>query len=162
MRTLLLWLLILAQPIYGGASASLRMLGPAHWHSTPAVQAPQDDWLQPVLSFVQRVAAQVQAVRDQAHLQAHARGQWHPHDHSSLQRHWHDAADGSVHTVGSADPAVADLVAGAEVGSATLTLGAPVPPLRIAASATNGRWPLTVAAAWADAETRQVAPPPRR
>ncbi|MBA4218777.1 MAG: hypothetical protein C0460_15755 [Methylibium sp.] len=162
MRTLLLWLLILAQPIYGGASASLRMLGPAHWHNTPAVQVPGDDLLQPVVSFVQRVAGRVQSLREQAHVRAHARGTWHAHDHSSLQRHWHDAADGSVHTVGSADPAVADLVAGASVGSATLTLAAPVCPMSVAASAANGPWAITPASAWADADPRPTSPPPRR
>lgn len=59
MRALLLWLLILAQPVYGGSSTSLRLLGPAHWHSEPAAVAPADDWLQPALRVVQRLADRI-------------------------------------------------------------------------------------------------------
>jgi hypothetical protein len=160
MRALLLWLLMLAQPIYGGSSASLRLLGPAHWHAGPAAAAPGDDWLQPALQVVKRLADRVQQIHDEAHLRAHAYG--HKHEHHGLQRHWHDAADGSVHTVGSADPAVADLVAGASVGSATLTLAAPALPLVLPVSRANGRWPSGAAPAWADAEPRNTRPPPRR
>ena len=161
MRALLLWLLILAQPIFGASSTSLRLLGPAHWHSAPAVSAPaEDDWLQPALQVVHKLVARVQAVREEAHLRAHVFG--HKHEHQGLERHWHDASDGSVHTLGSADPAVADLVAGAAVGSATLTLAAPVLPLAIPVSSANGRWPSEPALDWADAEPQHASPPPRR
>jgi len=163
MRAMLLWLLILAQPVFGASSASLRLLGPAHWHSAPAVAA-QGDWLQPAVQVVQRL---VQQVREQAQARAHAgahasaHAQGRQHEHHGVQRHWHDARDGSVHTVASADPAVADLVAGATVGSATLTLAAPVQALRLPVSAANGRWPPAPAVAWADAEPRPQSPPPR-
>ena len=159
MRALLLWLLILALPVYGASSSSLRLLGPAHWHSAPAVVAPGDDWLQPAVQFVQRVAHRVQQLRDDAHVRAHAYGK--KHEHHGLQRHWHDAADGSVHTVGSAAAAVADLVAGASVGSATLTLAMPPPLLPRVLVAANGRWPRATAPAWVDAEPRIQSPPPR-
>jgi hypothetical protein len=160
MRAFLLWLLILAQPVYGGSSASLRLLGPQHWHSAPAAAAPADDWLQPALQVVQRLAGRIQQMREDAHLRAHAYG--HQHEHHGLQRHWHDAADGSVHTVGGADPAVADLVVGASVGSATLTLAPPAVPVLLPACAANGRWPSAPAPAWADAEPERTPPPPRR
>lgn len=159
MRAFLLWLLILAQPVYGASSASLRLLGPAHWHTAPATVA-QDDWLQPALRLVQRVAQRVQALRAEAHVHAHVMGT--RHEHHGLQRHWHDAADGSAHSVGSADPAVADLVAGAAVGSAALTLGVHALPLLIPATAANGRWPPAPASAWVDALHRPTPPPPRR
>ncbi len=159
MRALLLWLLILAQPVYGASATSLRLLGPTHWHAAPAA-AVQADWLQPVWDAVQRVATRVQALREQAHVRAHALG--HRHEHASLQRHWHDAGDDSVHTVETGDPAVADLVAGAAAGSAMLALAAPVPPLRLPAPGAHGRWPPAPTPAWSDADPVRVAPPPRR
>ena len=159
MRALLLWLLILAQPVYGASSASLRLLGPAHWHAAPAVVAQHGDWLQPAVRLVQRVAERVQALRAQAHARSHALGA--RHEHHALLRHWHDAADGSVRTVAAADPAVADLVAGAGAGSAALTLGAPAQPLLIPFNAVNGRWPMPPASAWVDALHLPVPPPPR-
>lgn len=158
-RTLLLWLLMLALPVYGASSASLRLLGPAHWHAAPATVV-QGDWLQPAVQFVQRVAARVQALRSEAHVRAHALGE--RHEHRGLLRHWHDAGDASVRAVGSADPAVADLVAGAAVGSAMLTLAAPALPQPVLAGAANGRWPAARAPVWTDALHRPKPPPPRR
>lgn len=159
MRAVLLWLLILALPVYGASSASLRLLGPAHWHTAPA-GGMQEDWLQPALGFVKRVAQRVHAMRAQAHVHAHAMGT--RHEHHGLMRHWHDAADRGVHRVDSADPALADLVAGAAVGSASLTLGTPALPLIVPASAANGCWPHVPPSAWADAFHRPTPPPPRR
>lgn len=158
MRALLLWLLILAQPVYGASSASLRLLGPTHWHAAPAAVV-QQDWLQPALRLVQRVAERVQSLRAQAHARAHVLGA--RHEHRGLQHHWHEAADNSVQSMGSADPAVADLVAGAAAGSATLTLGTPAPPLFIPATAAAGRWPPAPSSSWADALHRPTPPPPR-
>jgi len=158
MRAVLLWLLMLALPVYGASGTSLRLLGPAHWHAAPAAAA-QDDWLQPAVRLVQRVAERVKSLRAQAHARAHALGA--RHDHESLQRHWHDAADGSVHNIGSVDPAVADLVAGASVGSATLTLGASAVPLPMIAVASNGRWVTGATPGWVDAPHRATTPPPR-
>ncbi|MFG6431252.1 hypothetical protein [Roseateles sp. LYH14W] len=159
MRALLLWLLMLAQPIYGASSANLRLLGPAHWHAAPAVVAHQDDWLQPAVRLVQRVAKRVQALRAQTHARAHALGA--RHEHHGLLRHWHEPADEGVRTVAAADPAVADLVAGAAAGSAALVLGAPVRPLLVAAHTANGRWHMPPAPAWVDALHRPTPPPPR-
>ncbi|MFT7774025.1 hypothetical protein [Roseateles sp.] len=158
MRALLLWLLVLALPVYGASSTSLRVLGPAHWHAAPAPLA-QAEWLQPALQLVQRVAEHVQALRAQAHVRAHALGA--RHEHHGLQRHWHDAADGSVHSVGSAHPGLADLVASAAVGGAALTLGAPVLPLPIPVTAANGRWPAGPTLDWLDVDHRPTPPPPR-
>lgn len=161
MRALLLWLLILALPVYGASSTSLRLLGPAHWHSSSpeAVSTVAEDLLRPVVDVVQRLALRVHDLRLKAHVRAHATGT--QHEHHGLQRHWHDAVDGSVHTVGSGDPTVADLVAGASVGSATLALALPPLPMPGFASRANGRWPLASATPWADAEPRHASPPPR-
>jgi hypothetical protein len=161
MRALLLWLLILALPVYGASGTSLRLLGPAHWHSAPAVAVPaQSDWLQPAVRLVQRVVQRVQDARIHAHARAHALGQ--RHEHQGVQRHWHDVSDGSVHTLdSSADPAVADLVAGACVGSATLTLLNPSLPFISLPAAANGSWPSSPVAAWADAAPRPSLHPPR-
>lgn len=158
MRAFVLWLLILALPVYGASGTSLRLLGPQHWHSAPAME--QGGWLQPAAHAMQRLVERVQDLRIQAHARAHAMG--HRHEHHGLQRHWHDAGDGSVHTVGSADPALADLVAGASVGSAMLTLAAPMRPFLIPALVAHGRWPAAPAPGWADAEPRHTLPPPRR
>ncbi|MBV8034650.1 hypothetical protein [Roseateles sp.] len=160
MRALLLWLLMLALPVYGASGSSLRMLGPAHWHVAPAAVVQQDGWLEPALGLVQRLVERLRDVRAHAHARAHALGR--QHGHGGLQRHWHDAADGSVRTLGKADPAVADLVAGAAVGSAMLVLAAPLSPLRLTVCRANGRWPAAHAPAWADAELRPAPPPPRR
>lgn len=164
LRALLLWLLILALPVYGASGTSLRLLGPAHWHSAPAaapaVAAPDAGWLQPAVRVVQRLVSRVQDLRQQAHARAHALGQ--PHEHRGLQRHWHDAHDGSVHAVGSADPAVADLVAGASVGSAMLVLAAPSALPTLPAAVANGPWAAVPTVAWRDAPRHRSTPPPRR
>lgn len=159
LHALLLWLLVLALPVYGASSTSLRVLGPAHWHTAPATGL-QTEWLQPALQLAQRVAERLQALRAEAHVRVHALGA--RHEHHGVQRHWHEAADGGVHSVGSVHPLVDDLVASAAVGGAALTLGTPVPPLRIPATAVNGRWPAGPAPAWADAPHRPKPPPPRR
>ena len=160
MRAVMLWLLILAMPIYGASSTSLRLLGPAHWHSTPTTAtAAQEDWLGPVVQSVARLVQQVQQIREAAHLRAHAHGQ--RHEHSSLQRHWHDVRDGTVHTLDSADPHVADLVAGATIGSATLTLALPGALSPLPVSAANGQWPAMAVSAWSSADLDHSLPPPR-
>lgn len=160
MRALLLWLLILAQPVYGASSFAAQLWGPAHWHEGPSrVTAVLEPLIQPAAQFVERVAQQLHAVRVQAHARAHALGA--RHEHHGLQRHHHAPADDSVRALGPTDPAVADLVAGAAVGSASLTLAIAsvlspgFPP------AVNGRWPQGPGPHWADAEARQLLPPPR-
>lgn len=160
MRAVMLWLLMLAMPIYGASSTSLRLLGPAHWHSTSTTATEAlEDWLRPAVQSVERLVQQVQQLREAAHLRAHAHGQ--KHEHSSLQRHWHDARDGTVQTLDNADPHVADLVAGATIGRATLTLALPGALLPMPDSTANGQWPATTMSAWSSADLDHSLPPPR-
>lgn len=160
MRAVILWLLILAMPIYGASSTSLRLLGPAHWHSMPSTAtAPQGDWLKPVVQSVARLVQRVQQMRQEAHLRAHAYG--HKHEHNGLQRHWHDLRDGTVHTLDNGDPNVTDLVAGAAVGSATLTLAMPDTHVLMPDSAANGQWPAKAGTIWSSADLYRTLPPPR-
>lgn len=159
MRAWLLWLLMLALPLYGATGTQLRMLGPAHWHAVPvSARAAPDEGAGP--GWLGRLLNQVQQLRDEAHLRAHVLGRASaPHSHFGLQHHWHDRADDSVRH--AADPAVADLVAGAEVGSAMLVLGAPVQHECLPGAPGNGRWPCGDAPRWADAPRHLASPPPR-
>lgn len=163
MRAWLLWLLILALPVYGATGTHLRLLGPAHSHAVPAQvhgTSPDRAAAEVTPTWLVRWVGQVQQLRAEAHLRAHAlgRGASH-HSHLGLEHHWHDAGDRTVQQ--AADPAVAELVAGAEAGSAMLVLAAPPRGGLSAQSVANGHWPSAPASRWWDAPQRSTAPPPR-
>lgn len=159
-HAVLLWVLALALPMYGASSTSLRLLGPAHWHAAPSEARPaDDDWLKPALGLVLRVVQRAQELRAQAHARAHAAGRHH--EHHGLLRHWHSADDSSVRLVDGSDPALGDLVAGAAVGSATLTFAPPMLPWQPNGAAVGGDWPSAPTPTWMDAEAVVSSPPPR-
>ncbi len=159
MKAWLLWLLILALPAYGASAAQLRVTGPAHWHAGQADAAGRSG-AEGTPSWLSQLVDEVQRLRDEAHLRAHALGRAAaPHSHFGLQHHWHASTDDSVRPV--ADPAVADLVAGAEVGSAMLVLAVPPQCLHPAVRRPNGRWPPASPSRWADVLRPPASPPPR-
>ncbi|MDT7835824.1 hypothetical protein [Aquabacterium sp. OR-4] len=126
----LLCLLVAALWVYACSAATLRVVGPAHWHA-PAAQG-AGVWqsgaqaLAPAFSSLQGWLGQIRALSDRAHDSAHALGlavQGHghahgktpaqatstnasasasapTHAHAGVLRHWHEADDRSVRAVG--------------------------------------------------------------
>ncbi|MEK8050161.1 hypothetical protein AACH10_07915 [Ideonella sp. DXS22W] len=173
LRAALVWCLIGALAVYATSGSLLRMLGPQHWHATPpaglaaglsaAARVDGPDLGTQVLRQIGQALAQVQALADAAHARAHALGAAsHGHSHIGLLRHWHGADDDSVRVLGAQaqDPALADLTAGAALGSATLLLGTGPQGLGAPARAEAGAWPAVAAAAWVDADLAPPAEPP--
>jgi len=155
-----LWLLLLALPVYGCAGVLLQMLGPAHRHAVPlrAVVAPSlgVDWLLKRFSQWQAYA----------HEQAHANGHFvHPHQHTLFERHHHAADDTSVVTLGGSaavDDLAAELGAAASAGSASLPMGLAV-ALRVPAPACMaGRRTPPLLAMWRSADPRRRDRPPQQ
>ncbi|MFY9514158.1 MAG: hypothetical protein WAQ05_24600, partial [Rubrivivax sp.] len=96
----LVWLLLVALPLYGNTGALLKLLGPAHRHNTPAVDTR-------LLSALGSGAAAVLGVlRGQAHV--HGPGS-RPHNHGVFERHRHAPGDSSVVTADASDSALATM-----------------------------------------------------
>lgn len=115
-RSLIIWCLLAAVPIYGLSGTIVELLGARHVHATPvlsAVAADTDDVMRGWQDFRRATAGM-------GHGHQHASDGSHEpaHDHSALERHHHDRADASVVALdgGPADAAHAD-----EGGSATAT-----------------------------------------
>lgn len=169
-RAWLLWLLMLAVPVYGLSSTQLRVLGPAHWHAGPPNTAASPSnaaagWLSPVVQWVDGTWATVQQWREQAHLRAHALGQGHRHGtahrHVGLQHHAHAPSDATVRVLDGADPQLSDRVAHASLGAALLPLAPQPEGWALPAATSAGVWPGVPAARWASASPEPALRPPR-
>jgi hypothetical protein len=168
-RLLVLWLLIVSLPIYGGAGSLLQILGPVHRHEAPhgATRSGTAE-AQRAEAVVRRglgwAADAWKAWKDFAHSQSHAGLLSHTHQHRELERHHHAPLDDSVITLGadeSASSAATELVATAASGSATLTLGMSMPwLLPRTPAAVPWRWD-TDEPRWSSAEPRRRDRPPK-
>lgn len=168
----LVWLLIAALMAYACSSATLRMLGPAHWHAGSAAgigsTAPHGTsgssltalrgWLGDIRALGERLHASGHALG----LPAHAHSHGHGHGHDSVLRHWHAPHDDSVRALGHAGASaeLADLAAAAALGTATLLLApGPSGPWQGRVLA-NGSWPRGATPHWHDADPAPALDPP--
>lgn len=168
-RRLVLWALLLALPIQGGASAVLQLLGPVHRHAAAAAD--------PVAQGVSWLVGQWKQWQHFAHRQAHeAATPGHaehdhadrdqadePHHHDAFERH-HHAPGGDLVLLGGHE---AGGEAAGEPGAAGSGVGALL-PLLLAVGLIVPRPPsrrqrraLPLAALWRSAATRRLERPPR-
>lgn len=164
----LVWLLIAALVAYACSAATLRMLGPAHWHALPSASTGNAtphgaadtsftawrDWLAGIRALGERLHASGHALG----LPAHA----HSHGHDGVLRHWHAPHDDSVRALGHAGaaPELADQAAAAALGTATLLLApGPCGPWPCVVLA-NGSWPPGATPRWRNADPAPALDPP--
>lgn len=178
---LVLAAVLLALPVYGWSSATLKLLGPAHRHTAAAahhdVASDRHDAAGGLLAALlgRRIATVVAAWQQHIEVLAALPGQavvlrsshadHRPalqageHAHGLFQRHHHGAADASV-VKAAADDHGADDADEAAAGSATLpllagfALGLPLPSARCRA------WPRPQPCIWRDGLRQRLERPP--
>jgi hypothetical protein len=167
---LMLWVLMLAVPVYGSASALFQMLGPVHRHvATAALPVHLPNPLAPTLASSALkdllpgwVLQPWQTWQAFAHAQSHGGLLQHSHAHNDLERHRHAADDDTVMTLGADDngSATGEMGAAAAAGGATLPMGTATPwwvPPRVADA---GRWSPAAVVRWRNADQRRLDRPP--
>jgi len=166
----MLWVLVLAVPVYGSAGALLQMLGPVHRHAVPAALPTQTAKLHPApratptaKGFVPAwVVKPWQAWKEFAHAQSHGGLLQHAHAHDDFERHHHDPGDDAVTALGADDArsTAAELGAAAAAGNASLPMGTATPWLVPPCVADAPLWSLATVARWRDADQRRRDRPP--
>lgn len=108
-RSLVIWCLLAAVPVYGLSGTIVELLGSSHMHvALDATARPSD----PMAGWQDFRRASPAMDRAEGHGHAHLADGSHaaPHAHAGLERHHHDRADASVVGIdgGPADAAQAD------------------------------------------------------
>lgn len=185
-RQIILWMVMLALPLYGCTGTLLQILGPVHSHA-PVHTAPADfRFADPISQGVVWLAerwkdwqayahAQTHGAQGKARLPAPGHAQAHEHaleqeqeqeqehHHDAFERH-HHAPDGDLITLGaqahgSAD--AGDLNAGAGAAIAVLALGLAASLRLPAPLAAAPGWLRAGTPMWRNAARRRLERPPR-
>jgi hypothetical protein len=166
----LVWVLMVALPVYGGSGVLLHLLGAPHRHQaveTVDESAPLVDTLlarvlgESTMELVAQFKARTAFVSPHK-VHRHTPGT-PEHSHGLFERHHHDAGDDSVVALGALTPG-GDLsgdAASAAVGSATLALGLTGSFVFPVQKSVAGPWPVAHDGPWRDLKHVPPERPPR-
>ena len=149
----LVWLLLAALLLQGGAAALAQVLGRAHTHRPVALQVDSGPgWMAGLMAWRAAKLAELQVAGVFRHVTPHA----DIHTHDGLERHHHGVGDDSVQALDGAS----DSDSGVS-GTASVPWGPTAQPRRLPTMAAVGTWPPAPATRWSSAQAALPERPPR-